>query len=58
MCAKFGCGPTVVSKKKGGGGTDRQRELLLYIVDILQAYIVLCMLHTVAKLANDLNWVK
>ena len=25
MCAKFGCGPTVVSKK-GGGGTDRQTE--------------------------------
>ena len=29
VCAKFGCGPTVVSKKKGGGTdrqTDRQRE--------------------------------
>ena len=29
MCAKFGCGPTVVSKKKGGGTdrqTDRQRD--------------------------------
>ena len=26
MCAKFGCGPTVVSKKKGGGRTDRQRD--------------------------------
>ena len=25
MCAKFGCGPTVVSKK-GGGGTDRQTK--------------------------------
>ena len=25
MCAKFGCGPTVVSKK-GGGGTDRQTD--------------------------------
>ena len=24
MCAKFGCGPTVVSKK--GGGTDRQTK--------------------------------
>ena len=35
MCAKFGCGPTVVSKKKGG--TDRQtdkRTLQLYIVDL------------------------
>ena len=34
MCAKFGCGPTVVSKKWGGGGTDRQRDngkLQLYI---------------------------
>ena len=28
MCAKFGCGPTVVSKKRGGTDkqTDRQRE--------------------------------
>ena len=25
MCAKFGCGATVVSKK-GGGGTDRQTD--------------------------------
>ena len=34
MCAKFGCGPTVVSNKKGG--TDRQTDkgkLQLYIVD-------------------------
>ena len=34
MCAKFGCGPTVVSKKKGG--TDRQTDkgtLQLYLVD-------------------------
>ena len=36
MCAKFGCGPTVVSK---GGGvqadrqTDRQTKGKLYIVD-------------------------
>ena len=38
MCAKFGCGPTVVSKKKGGRETqtDRQTDkgtLQLYIVD-------------------------
>ena len=35
MCAKFGCGPTVVSKKGRGGGvqTDRQIKLQLYIVD-------------------------
>ena len=26
MCAKFGCGPTVVSKKGGGGQTDRQTD--------------------------------
>ena len=26
MCAKFGCGPTVVSKKKGEVQTDRQRD--------------------------------
>ena len=31
MCAKFGCGPTVVSKKKKTA--DRQRKLQLYIVD-------------------------
>ena len=34
MCAKFGCGPTVVSKKRGV--TDRQTDkgmLQLYIVD-------------------------
>ena len=33
MCAKLGCGPTVVSKK---GGTDRETDkgtLQLYIVD-------------------------
>ena len=34
MCAKFGYGPTVVSKKRGGVQTDRQRKLQLYIVDI------------------------
>ena len=33
MCAKFGCGPTVVSKKSGGyRRTDRQRKLQLYIM--------------------------
>ena len=26
MCAKFGCGPTVVSKKGGGVQTDRQTK--------------------------------
>ena len=26
MCAKFSCGPTVVSKKKGGVQTDRQTK--------------------------------
>ena len=42
MCAKFGCGPMVVSKNKGGGGTDRQTDkgtLQLYIVDIYFSYI-------------------
>ena len=33
MCAIFGCGPTVVSEKKEGVQTDRQRKLQLYIVD-------------------------
>ena len=26
MCAKFGCGPTVVSKRGGGVQTDRQTD--------------------------------
>ena len=37
MCAKFGCSPTVVSKKGGYRQTDRQTgkgTLQLYIVDI------------------------
>ncbi len=35
MCAKFGCGPTVVSKRgEGYRQTDRQRKLQLYIVDV------------------------
>ena len=37
MCAKFGCGPTVMSKKGGGvqtdRQTDRQRKLQHYIVE-------------------------
>ena len=46
MCAKFGCGPTVVSKKGGGGyrqtdrQTDRQRFLQLYIVDNVDCLVV------------------
>ena len=39
MWAKFGCGPTVVSKKKGGyrqtdRQADRQRFLQLYIIEV------------------------
>ena len=35
ICAKFGCGPMVVSKKGGGVQTDRQTKKTpaLYIVD-------------------------
>ena len=34
MCAKFGCGPTVVSKKKWGGYRQSDKGTLqLYIVD-------------------------
>ena len=33
MCAKFGCGPTVVSKKKGGYRQTDKGTLQLYIVD-------------------------
>ena len=36
MCAKFGCGPMVVSKKRGGGTDNRQTDkgtLQPYIVD-------------------------
>ena len=41
MCAKFGCGPMVVSKR-GGVQTDRQtKKLQLYIVDyMLDPYFV------------------
>ena len=54
MCAKFGCGPTVVSKK--GGGTDRQTDkgkLQLYIVDnrdimISYRYIIIIILFSVS----------
>ena len=51
MCAKFGCGPTVVSKKREGG-TDRHTyrqtdkgTLQLYIVDYL-FYEQLFNIHT------------
>ena len=41
MCATFGCGPTVVSKK-GGGGTDRQTETAaLYLDYVANAFVVL-----------------
>ena len=36
MCANFGCGPTVVSKK--GGGTDRQTEKTAALVDLMIMY--------------------
>ena len=41
MCAKFGCGPTVVSKKGGYRQTDRQRKLKLYIVDHI-LFLIIC----------------
>ena len=56
MWAKFGCGPTVVSKKKGGGGqtdrqadrqTDRQRFLQLYIVDMQLYTLIFCSIISV-----------
>ena len=30
MCAKFGCGPTVVSKKRGGTGRQTKKTAGLY----------------------------
>ena len=49
MCAKFGCGPTVVSKKGGYRQTDRQTDrqtgkgkLQLYIVDVVR---IQCSFH-------------
>ena len=45
MCAKFGCGPTVVSEKKGGVQTDRQRKLQLYIVDGKLCSLTPCSLY-------------
>ena len=45
MCAKFGCGPTVMSKKRGGyRQTDRQTDkgmLRLYIVDTDYARVII-----------------
>ena len=43
MCAKFGCVPTVVSKRGGHRQTDRQTDkgtLQLYIVDKSICYVV------------------
>ena len=37
MCDKFGCGPTVVSKKKGGG-TDRQTKKTAALYSRLAGY--------------------
>ena len=36
MCAKFGCGPTVVSRKKWGTDTHKGTPQL-YIVDLYSA---------------------
>ena len=45
MCAKFGCGPTVVSEKKGGGvRTDRQREAAA-LYDIYYIYICIYIIY-------------
>ena len=38
ICAKFGCGPTVVSKKKGG--IDRQTDRQTKAGTLLQLYMV------------------
>ena len=34
MCAKFGCGPTVVSEKNGGYRQTNKGKLQLYIIDL------------------------
>ena len=42
MCAKVGCGPTVVSKRGGGVQTDRQTDkenYILMVVEIACAFI-------------------
>ena len=42
MCAKFGCGPTVVSKKRGG--TDRQTKKTAALYSRCE-YIFLCFIY-------------
>ena len=59
MCAKFGCGPTVVSKKKRGGTdrqTDRQRKLQLYIVEN-QSRLPCLSVSIIHAEADDLGYV-
>ena len=49
MCAKFGCGPTVVSKKRGVQ-TDRQRNTAqLYIVEDDHVNVSWCRSQTIAS---------
>ena len=59
MCAKFGCGPTVVSKKRGWyRQTDRQRKLQLYIVDgeIIRGYTDFDVLMHPVSVVSDIDW--
>ena len=63
MCAKFGCGLMVVSKKKGGVQTDRQTDrqtdkgtLQFYIVDkIYVSLIPSCMWNVYGSTSPAFN---
>ena len=45
MCAKFGCGPTVVSKKRGGVQTDKHTKKTAALYSSI----------IIITLVNDLN---
>ena len=69
MCAKFGCGPTVVSKKKGAQ-TDRQRETAAFYnrlffsigeeklcaIAFLNCWCTWCILTALLDLASNVTW--
>ena len=58
MCAKFGCGPTVVSEKKGGGGyrqTDRQADRQTKISAALYSRYLLIMENLVYSVVSQIS---
>ena len=54
MCAKFGCGPTVVSKKEGGGVQTDKVTLQIYIVDNTYMYPIRCVMLACIELYQSI----